>query len=582
MQKFEPLYLPLIPSVCFVLAILAETLVSPHLNFNEGIFVTTVEVILACWISLRIAFRKTVLPRWYALIPALVAMGDLAYGLSNYVLRLHYPNTVKCLVYIVPYFVALILLSLVLGRTLRRLLCLDRSLLVILVIIFVGISYLTVRSIIVPALFFKIPKLSNFLVVLTILFSFLESFVTAAAATLLIGATFGVHQLFLLGLLSMHISDLAIRYQSVHPALLGINFFEYGWCFGILLILTAILQSTHCRSVSLKKSWSPLLSLRGLILLSSFMSLITFWILLLWLYKIPVDVHSAAPGLLVLIAILVVSVLVANFISFQISRLANAVSNDMLYEHERHSTLPKEIKDLVTRIGGLMKNSQQRSRDAMELSAQVVHDLGSPISVLGVAPAMFVDATKGCNVCTIAIADPLQALTIATKSVQQVSTTLLRQRRYLHDLTSVRNAVLESVTLLRLKYPSRKIELDFATASEGPMVEGFSRIVVNLIVNAIEASSQMSSVIVTFDEDQFEFRVSILDFGDGIHHDTLQKIYAGQMVTTKAEGSGLGLASMLDWVNKQSYRQQIVSLPGSGTTVTIFFPKPTRAPLCNA
>lgn len=561
------------PLLLFGLSILGESVIGPYFGIGGGVISTGVEVMLALWVAVQIRALVPSQPNWCVLIPLLIALGDLFYGVSNYLLRLEFPNTLKCLAYVLPYLLSLLLLTIGLGKIIRRVSSEDRLLRPTGAVLVIGVLVATVITILIPALVHKSPPLSHFLAIVTVVFSILESFVTAAAAALLIGAVTVADQLLLFGILFMHLSDLAIRYQSVRLDLMGMSAFENGWCLGIALVSTAVIELRQRPMSSSRERWTPLFSLRGLTVGLVLSSLIILWILLIMLYRVPLSASLVSGGLLILSVVFTASIVVANVVTRQISGLALAVRDGVIHGHERRLLLPHEIRKLVGQFICLMQAVEARRSETMKLSAQVVHDLGTPISVLRTVPPMFADATKDCTQCSAAIREPLEAVSLAAQSVQRVSAGLLRRRRQMHDLMSVRGAIMDAISLVRTSYPNRKIETEVLTADDGPIVDGLSRVITNLVKNSIEASSESSAVLVSLEEKDGEFVLSIRDSGHGIPKSILERIYAGDVVTTKSEGNGLGLAGMLDWVNKNSFQQKIVSRQGFGTTVTLYLGK---------
>jgi two-component system sensor histidine kinase HydH len=72
----------------------------------------------------------------------------------------------------------------------------------------------------------------------------------------------------------------------------------------------------------------------------------------------------------------------------------------------------------------------------------------------------------------------------------------------------------------------------------------FGQALLNLVLNAVQASSREGSVVIEFEEDTSEgrqFRLTVDDCGPGINPEIMDKIF-DPFFTTKDEGTGLGLA----------------------------------------
>ncbi|MFH1726330.1 MAG: ATP-binding protein [Elusimicrobiota bacterium] len=72
-------------------------------------------------------------------------------------------------------------------------------------------------------------------------------------------------------------------------------------------------------------------------------------------------------------------------------------------------------------------------------------------------------------------------------------------------------------------------------------------------------------------------RLDIGDAGPGIPHDVLEKIFT-PFFTTKARGTGLGLAVVRKVVDRHNGRVDVETAPGAGTTFKIYLPLATKVP----
>jgi signal transduction histidine kinase len=93
----------------------------------------------------------------------------------------------------------------------------------------------------------------------------------------------------------------------------------------------------------------------------------------------------------------------------------------------------------------------------------------------------------------------------------------------------------------------------------------------NLVLNAIQASPQGAPVKVTIGVDGGEARVTVCDEGVGMTSDVLERIRKPYF-TTKEGGTGLGVAVARGLVEQHGGRLEFKSTSGRGTTVVITLP----------
>ncbi|MHC4479855.1 MAG: GAF domain-containing sensor histidine kinase [Planctomycetota bacterium] len=138
------------------------------------------------------------------------------------------------------------------------------------------------------------------------------------------------------------------------------------------------------------------------------------------------------------------------------------------------------------------------------------------------------------------------------------------------------NLVRHVVDLFREEARARAIELTFggdenvSPAKFDPM--GIYRCLVNLVSNALDACPLSAGVVTvaTKRTKEDEFMISVADNGRGMDEETKATVFQLFRTTKKRTGTGLGLATVADIVDKHNGRIEIDSQPGMGTTVRIF------------
>ena len=141
---------------------------------------------------------------------------------------------------------------------------------------------------------------------------------------------------------------------------------------------------------------------------------------------------------------------------------------------------------------------------------------------------------------------------------------------------------------------SKKVSIQYCLAETVPFIRGdvsqIRQVAMNLITNASEAIGDRSGVIaISIHEVELKagelektvppgglpagryVRLEVSDTGDGMNEETMQKIFE-PLFTTKITGRGLGLASLINVVQRHNGAVEVKSETGCGTVFRIYFP----------
>jgi len=138
------------------------------------------------------------------------------------------------------------------------------------------------------------------------------------------------------------------------------------------------------------------------------------------------------------------------------------------------------------------------------------------------------------------------------------------------------NAVVRStVALVRQEATDRNIEVIILTDEHIPPVpcdlSRIKQVVLNLLLNAIDASAAGDSIRITTEALGARASLSIQDTGRGIPPEEIENIFK-PFYTTKTRGSGLGLAIVDRIVKEHKGEITVESAVGKGTKFTILLP----------
>ncbi len=107
------------------------------------------------------------------------------------------------------------------------------------------------------------------------------------------------------------------------------------------------------------------------------------------------------------------------------------------------------------------------------------------------------------------------------------------------------------------------------------------QVILNLVRNAREAMPQGGEITVRTHRQGGEMEISVSDTGSGIEEENIPQLFT-PFFTTKAEGTGLGLALSQQIVAEHGGRIECRSTPGAGTTFSILLPQPKHGmPACS-
>jgi signal transduction histidine kinase len=220
------------------------------------------------------------------------------------------------------------------------------------------------------------------------------------------------------------------------------------------------------------------------------------------------------------------------------------------------------------------------------LSAGIAHEIGTPLSVVrGRAEHMLERVRERRD------AEDLRAV---VGEIDHISSTIRQVLAFSRDqpvdvaVVDARAAVERALELLEWHLGARQVEVDVVGPPDLPPLaaasDQFEQVVVNLLMNACDASPPGSRVEVRLRQDPLRddrLRVAIRDRGVGIPPEHLNAVFDPYFTTKKrGEGTGLGLAMV--WQIVRSHRGEISlkSKPGAGTTATVSWPiadRPTPA-----
>jgi two-component system, OmpR family, manganese sensing sensor histidine kinase len=219
-----------------------------------------------------------------------------------------------------------------------------------------------------------------------------------------------------------------------------------------------------------------------------------------------------------------------------------------------------------------------------EFTADASHELRSPLTALSMTAAValheapdLTDQTKGRLVSIAATAKEMNRLVDDLLILARAGRSLEREMFTVHV-----DAIVNQVIDRYKDFARRKsINLTVEEPGNGGQVIGnpeqVSRIISNLVENAIRYTPERGSVIVSCASDPVNVQVSVEDNGVGIAAEHLDRIFdrfwRGSTTRSSDGGSGLGLAIARALAERHGGRIIVTSRLAAGSTFTITLPR---------
>ncbi|MDF0652438.1 MAG: ATP-binding protein [Nitrospira sp.] len=216
------------------------------------------------------------------------------------------------------------------------------------------------------------------------------------------------------------------------------------------------------------------------------------------------------------------------------------------------------------------------------LSAGVAHELRNPLSAMDLNLHLLEEELQERRALTEPGARYLGVVNAECRRLSGILDNFMKFARpgpvALHEV-DVRTLIDHIMTLMRFEAEERGIRLERVMDEQILPVLGdatqISQVLVNIIVNAFHAMPngglcRISAAQRKADEKHW-IEITVKDSGVGITTEQLSHLFE-PFYTTKASGTGLGLAIAYRIMQDHSGTIQVVSAPGSGTTVVTQFP----------
>ena len=372
------------------------------------------------------------------------------------------------------------------------------------------------------------------------------------------------------------------------------NVFDYSEFFWFLSLILSIIGLFLLSQKTEMKSWfRSLKGIKSQVTLWIFgLCVLSFLLLFLVAYHFSIINQESFVSLPFLIMIYsVIVVLLSNFIGNKFEEPFRKLSNNIEIlmsssgkkEDVNADFFTEEFIFLQKFLLNMLEINREKDKVKKELgsiTAQVAHDIRSPIAALN---AVVKEATQIPEQQRIIMRN-------ATQQINDIANNLLAKYRTrsdasLHeenngslDTPEVIAVLLDSIISekrVQYKHLPININLDIETDAHGAFAKiiasDFKRVVSNIINNAVEAISGRGEVTVKLSKSSNFVKLDIKDTGTGMPLELINKVFDGSLISSKKEGSGIGLLSARTLVESWGGALKITSEPGIGTIVHLTF-----------
>lgn len=364
---------------------------------------------------------------------------------------------------------------------------------------------------------------------------------------------------------------------------------ELFWFLGILVIFLGLLFLTYDSKIDLKKFLRKTNAIKSRLAFWAFfisvISVLPFFALSYLFSGIGKSAFLILPPFIMItsVAVVIIAVLTGSSFEKPFKKIANNIENLIL--KNKKNTLDKSfsidefvfLQEFIIQAHEFREERDRAKKKLGEITAQVVHDIRSPLAALNICLKMLPQVPEEQRVL----------MRNAANRINDIANNLLLQHQGKSaDYGDALNTWLLSPIVETLISEKRVIFGDKNLSIEAEITQkGFfafskfnptemQRLLSNLINNSVEAMSgnQQGVIKLSLDVVHEKIHISVIDNGSGISPEIQEKILANTLKSTKEGGNGLGLSHAKKTIEALGGSIRLISSLGHGTQVLMTLP----------
>jgi two-component system, OmpR family, sensor histidine kinase BaeS len=245
---------------------------------------------------------------------------------------------------------------------------------------------------------------------------------------------------------------------------------------------------------------------------------------------------------------------------------------------------PEELQRLALAVNDLVTRLREMEKARKQLLANLVHELGRPLGALRSAiqalangaekdPAMYQELIAGMDAETVRLESLVKDLALLYEQFLGTLELDLQEINLSEWLPTVLRTWQEAALEKRIRW---QIELSNSLPDVQADPIRLAQVVGNLVSNAIKFTPANGQVTISTCLVEGNVGIAVKDTGPGISPEEQQEIfkpfYRGTQGRRFPQGMGLGLSITRDLVQAHGGRLEVSSIPGSGSSFTIWLP----------